>query len=121
MAEGTGMSEAVRGFGHESDVLIRHLDGHLAALRSAGSPDLRLAEQVAGVLRSLVTDTTFASAADRARVRAAVHYFLLRRGGRGHRRLVRAVSEDVRVVNEIAHGLGRDDLLIAVDEPLVPA
>ena len=115
------MSEAVRGFGHESDVLIRHLDGHLAALRSAGSPELALAEQVAGVLRSLVADTTFASAADRARVRAAVHYFLLRRGGRGHRRVIRPVSEDVRVVNEIAHALGRDDLLLGTDATLVPA
>jgi hypothetical protein len=115
------MSEANRGFGHESDVLIRQLDGHLAALRSAGSGDLRLAEQVAEVLRSLVTGTTFASAADRARVRAAVHYFLLRRGGRGHRRLVRAVSEDVRVVNEIAHALGRDDLLLPAAGELIPA
>jgi len=114
------MSEANRGFGHESDVLIRHLDGHLAALRSAGSPDLRLAEEVAEVLRVLVTDTTHACAADRARVRAAVHYFLLRRGGRGHRRLIRAVSEDVRVINEIAHALSRDDLYIRSRE-LVPA
>ncbi len=109
-----------RGFGHESDVLIRQLDGHLAALRSARSCDLRLAEQVAEVLRVLVADTTVACASDRARVRAAVHYFLLRRGGRGHRRLIRAVSEDVRVVNEIAHSLGRDDLAIRVGE-LVPA
>lgn len=114
------MSEVNRGIGHESDVLIRQLDGHLAALRSAGSADLLLAEQVAQVLRDLVTGTTFACAADRARVRAAVHYFLLRRGGRGHRRLVRAVSEDVRVVNEIAHTLGRHDLTISSAE-LVPA
>jgi hypothetical protein len=114
------MREENRGFRHESEVLIRHLDGHLASLRCSGGTDLHLAEEVAGVLRVLVTDTTFACAADRARVRAAVHYFLLRRGGRGHRRLVRAVSEDVRVVNEIAHALRRDDLYIRQGE-LVPA
>jgi len=105
------MSEQ-RGAGHETEILLRHLDGHLAALRSAGTAELALAEQIAAVLRHLVAQTVPASAADRARVRAAVHYFLLRRGGRGHRRLLRPVHEDVRVINETAHVLGRDDLLL---------
>jgi hypothetical protein len=110
------MSVENRGAGHESEVLIRQLDGHLAALRSAGSTELPLAEQIASALRQLVTQTTVASAADRARVRAAVHYFVLRRGGRGHRRLNRPVREDVRVVNEIAHALRRDDLAVPVGD-----
>ncbi len=113
------MNDEQRGAGHESDVLIRQLDGHLAALRSAGTAELALAEQIAAVLRQLVGQTGVASAADRARVRAAVHFFLLRRGGRGHRRLLRPVHDDVRVINETAHALGRDDLALPVD-PVLP-
>ena len=115
-----GMNDVQRGSGHESDVLLRQLDGHLASLRCVGCPELALAEQVVEALRHLVAETTFVCAVDRARVRAAVHYFLLRRGGRGHRRLSRALTEDVRVVNEIVGKLGRADLTIQTQE-LVPA
>jgi hypothetical protein len=109
------MIEARRGFGHESDVLIRQLDGHLASLRvGRDRVDVALAERVADALRRLVAETLFASAADRARVRAAVHYFVLRRDGRGERRPARALTEDVRVVNAIMVTLGRDDLLVAL-------
>jgi hypothetical protein len=77
--------------------------------------DVALAERVAGALRRLVTETTFASAVDRARVRAAVHYFVLRRDGRaGDRRPARALTEDVRVVNDIMAALDRPDLLVAL-------
>src|SRR5437667_133194 len=56
----------------ESQVLLRQLDRHLAALRRHGDPaDVALAEELAAALRRLVSETTFASAADRAKVRAA--------------------------------------------------
>jgi hypothetical protein len=80
--------------GHESEVLLRQLDRHLAGLRLDREPaDVEVAEQLVAALRRLITETAFASAADRARVRAAVHYFVRRRS--------RAVAEDVRVINEI--------------------
>ena len=79
---------------HESEVLLRQLDRHLAGLRRHGDPaDVALAEELAAALRRLVTETAVASAADRAKVRAAVHYFVRRRG--------RGVADEVRVVNEI--------------------
>ncbi len=109
------MIEAPRGLRHESDALIRLLDGHLASLRAGRDEvDVALAERVAGVLRRLVTETTSASAADWARVRAAVHYFVLRRDGRAgsDRRPARALTEDVRVVNDIMHALNRHDLQV---------
>jgi hypothetical protein len=114
------MIEAPRGLRHESDVLIRQLDGHLASLRaSRDHVDVALAERVAGALRRLVTETTSASAADRARVRAAVHYFVLRRDGRtGDRRPARALTEDVRVVNDIMHALNRHDLQVRLTPEL---
>src|SRR6266545_1642133 len=93
MAEGTG-----------SAALLRQLDRYLAGLRR------------------LVVETATASAADRARVRAAVHYVALRRGfpaPRGERRPTRGVAEDVRVVNDILQRLGRADLVVA--DPIVPA
>jgi len=66
----------------------------LAGLRRHGDPaDVALAEELAAALRRLVTETAVASAADRAKVRAAVHYFVRRRG--------RGVADEVRVVNEI--------------------
>ena len=78
----------------ESQVLLRQLDRHLAALRRHGDPaDVALAEELAAALRRLVSETTFASAADRAKVRAAVHYFVRHRG--------RGVADEIRVVNEI--------------------
>jgi hypothetical protein len=99
-------------FGRESDVLLRRLDGHLAGLRLERDPvEYAIAERLTGALRRLVTDTAYASAADRALVRAAVHYFVLR-PGRGDRRLARPMTEDVRVVNEILRTLERPDLTV---------
>ncbi len=107
------MAEGPRGLRHETDVLLRQLDGNLAGLRAGRDPtDVVLAERITEVLGSLVTDTIRASAADRAKVRAAVHYFVLRGDGRRDRRAARALSEDVRVVNEILTALGRRDLWI---------
>lgn len=98
-----------------STILIRRLDGHLATLRGRpGWHDLVLAERLAGSLRELVTSTATASAADRARVRAAVHYFVMRR-----RRLARSLvgdrrmlTGDLRMINETARRLGREDLVV---------
>jgi hypothetical protein len=119
------MVQPRRGLQHESDVLIRHLDGHLATLRTVRpAVDLNLAERIADTLRTLVLDTGRASAADRARVRAAVHFFVTRRDTRNERRPARPVSEDVRVVNEIVRALGRRDLVLSYDvrepEPALP-
>lgn len=109
------MTTAERGFQHDSDVLIRQVDDHLARLRSSrGRHDLGLADLLAASLRRLVADTTRASAADRARVRAAVHVFVLRHDLRQHRLPIRSLGTAQRVINEIARELGRDDLVVAV-------
>lgn len=101
------------GLQHDTDVLIRQVDGHLVRLRaSRGNHDLGLADRLAASLRRLIVDTTRASAADRARVRAAVHFFVLRRDARHDRLPVRCLAADQRVINEIAHRLGRDDLVV---------
>jgi hypothetical protein len=112
-----------RGFQHDTDVLIRQVDNHLARLRATpGSHDVALAERLAAALRALVVTTTSASAADRARVRAAVHYFVLRRDLRRDlgrdRRPARPLEEDLRVVNRAARDIGREDLVVA-NETLV--
>lgn len=104
---------------HESNVLLRQLDGHLAWVQARSPHDLALAERIAKTLRRLVAETTRASAADRAMVRAAVHFVVVRRDSRhGHahhdRHPRRPVSADVPVLNEIVGQLGRNDLLIAV-------
>jgi hypothetical protein len=105
---------APRGFQHDTDVLIRQVNNQLVTLRmSAGDREVVLAELVAAILRGLVIGTAQSSAADRARVRAAVHYFLRRRDNRHDRRPARSLAEDLRVVNRIAHDLGRDDLVVA--------
>jgi hypothetical protein len=91
-----------RRYGRESDVLLRQLDGHLARLKAREEThQLALAERIASHLRQLITDTIRASAVDRARVRAAVHYFV-----------VRPVHLGLWVVNDIFRDLGRHDLLI---------
>lgn len=91
-----------RGLRHESDVLLRQLDGHLARLKARQEEhDLVLAERIASHLRQLISDTVRASAVDRARVRAAVHYFV-----------IRPVHLGLWVVNDIFRDLGRHDLLI---------
>jgi hypothetical protein len=109
------MDGVPRGARHESDVLLRQLDRHVAGIRhSTAEPDAELAGRVADALRRLVSETAQASAADRARVRAAVHYFVLRRDGRGERRPARPVTEDVWVVNHIMGTLGRHDLVVGL-------
>lgn len=112
---------------HDCDVLVRQVDGQLATLRETGAPaEIALAEHVATALRELIRDTARASAADRARVRAAVHLFVARRSGRqsatlpgarsaagaGLRRRARSLAEDVRVIDEIMRALGRPDLVV---------
>lgn len=98
----------------ESEMLVRRIDGRLANVRLDGDPlEYPVAERLAGALRRLVAETGSASAADRARVRAAVHYFVLR-PGRGDRRAPRPIAEDVRVVNEILLVLDRPDLMVSL-------
>jgi hypothetical protein len=110
---------AHRGFQHDTEVLIRQVDGHLATLRMTPGPyDVTLAERIAAALRAMVRATTRASAADRARVRAAVHYFVLRRDGRRDRRVARSLTEDLRIINGTARELGRHDLVVAYEELL---
>jgi hypothetical protein len=104
---------ALRGVRHESEVLVRQVDGRLATLRArlvdqggswATDVDLVRAEEAATRLRTLVAQTTNASAADRARVRAAVHYFVGLRNTR-ERRTQRTLAQDLVIVNEIVRGL----------------
>ena len=69
-----------------------------------------------------VLATGRASAVDRARVRAAVHYFVLREGRA--RRGGRSLAGDQRMINEVALRLNRPDLALGVigpDAALVPA
>ncbi|MFC4145392.1 hypothetical protein ACFO0M_03915 [Micromonospora mangrovi] len=107
------MTVEERASGAGSDVLIRKVDSHLAALRTGlHGPELELAEQLAGCLRELVVTTAQASAADRALVRAAVHYFVLRRESRGRLLSVRSLAAAQRVVNKAVRQLGRPDLLV---------
>jgi hypothetical protein len=102
-----------RGFEPGTDVLIRKVDSHLAAVRvGLGGPELELAERLARCLRELVVQTAQASAADRAQVRAAVHYFVLRRESRGRLLSVRSLAAAQRLVNRVAVQLGRPDLLV---------
>ncbi|MEV1286978.1 hypothetical protein [Micromonospora sp. NPDC049679] len=107
------MTGVERGFQHDTDVLVRLVDSQLAILRNrCRGADLALADAIAASLRELIVCTTRASAVDRARVRAGVHYFVLREGRPG-RRGGRSLSADQRVVNEIALRLGRPDLVVA--------
>ncbi|MEU5939157.1 hypothetical protein ABZ807_08180 [Micromonospora sp. NPDC047548] len=96
-----------------TDVLIRKVDSHLSAVRgSLRGPELELAERLARSLRELVISTAQASAADRGQVRAAVHYFVLRRESRGNLLSVRSLAAAQRVVNKVVVQLGRPDLLV---------
>ncbi|MGH3656080.1 MAG: hypothetical protein ACRDUA_05430 [Micromonosporaceae bacterium] len=79
--------------------------------RQGAMIDIGLAERIAGALRRLVLDTTQSSAADRARVRAAVHYFVLNRDNSDDRR-AHGLRDDARVVNQILSDLGRHDLVV---------
>ncbi|WBB81830.1 hypothetical protein O7606_10985 [Micromonospora sp. WMMD882] len=95
------------------DVLIRKIDTHLAVVRlGLHGPELELAERLARSLRELVSQTAQASAADRAQVRAAVHYFVLRRESRGRLLSVRSLAAAQRLANRVALHLGRPDLLV---------
>ncbi len=96
-----------------TDVLIRKVDSHLAAVRAGlAGPELELAERLAHALRELVVSTARASAADRGRVRAAVHFFVLRRESRGRLLSVRSLAAAQRVVNRVVLQLDRPDLLV---------
>jgi len=105
----------LRGVRHESEVLLRQVDGRLVTLRAHRdttdadrAADIERAERVAEQLRLLVAQTSRASAVDRARVRAAVHYFVGLRNSR-HRPRQRTLAEDLRVVKEMLRGFdGRD-------------
>lgn len=107
------MTVEEHGFTPATDVLIRKVDSHLAAVRgSLRGPELELAERLARSLRELVVSTAQASAADRGQVRAAVHYFVLRRESRGNLLSVRSLAAAQRVVNKVVVQLGRPDLLV---------
>ncbi|WP_422734052.1 hypothetical protein ACN26Y_00295 [Micromonospora sp. WMMD558] len=96
-----------------TDVLIRKVDSHLAVVRAGlTGPELELAERLAHALRELVVSTASASAADRGGVRAAVHFFVLRRESRGRLLSVRSLAAAQRVVNRVVVQLGRPDLLV---------
>ena len=117
----TGPQHTLR---QDCEVLLRQIDLRLAELKSARPvpetdyAEVDAAERVAAALRLLVTETVRASAADRARVRAAVHFFAAQgrtrttswRYGpaarRNDRRPARTLGDDVRVVNEILRDLG---------------
>jgi hypothetical protein len=102
-----------RGAGTESEILLRQLDSHLAWVRSSSPEDFPLAERIAVTLRRLVDETVRSSAADRAMVRAAVHFVVVRKHRMGSaRHPQRPVSADVPVLNEIVAALGRDDLAL---------
>jgi hypothetical protein len=119
---------AQRAIRQESDVLLRQIEAYLAAVR-AGRHDVdpAHAERIADALRQLITDTARASAVDRARVRAAVHYYVSRgaaarvrgagrfalvAGARAERRPGRTQADDDRVVNDLFRELGRSDLVV---------
>ncbi|WDZ87555.1 hypothetical protein [Micromonospora cathayae] len=107
------MTVEERGFEPGTDVLIRKVDSHLATVRlGLHGPELELAERLARSLRELVVQTAQASAADRAQVRAAVHYFVLRRESRGRLLSVRSLAAAQRLANRVAVQLGRPDLLV---------
>ncbi|MBQ1026621.1 hypothetical protein [Micromonospora sp. C95] len=107
------MAVEERSSGPGTDILIRKVDSHVTALRAGlHGPDLELAERLASCLRELVVSTAQASAADRAQVRAAVHYFVLRRESRGRLLSVRSLAAAQRLVNRAASQLGRADLVV---------
>ncbi|WP_341719646.1 hypothetical protein QQG74_07985 [Micromonospora sp. FIMYZ51] len=107
------MAVEERSPGSGTDVLIRKVDSRLVALRAGlHGPDLELAERLAGCLRELVHSTAQASAVDRAQVRVAVHYFVLRRESRGRLLSVRSLTATQRLVDRAALRLGRPDLTV---------
>jgi hypothetical protein len=105
------MTPMSRGVAHESAVLVRQMEGRLLTLRAtrarigSGSDDLDLAEQLVATLRQLIADTAHASASDRGRVRAAVHYFVGLRNSRDSTRIHRSLADEVRIINDMVRGL----------------
>jgi len=91
-----------RGVHHDTEVLIRQVDNmvDLLRVRHRGG-DLEAVERLADRLRQLIVSTAPASAADRAKVRAAVHHFMLR-AGRGGRLPDRPAIADRRIVEDLA-------------------
>lgn len=93
----------------ESEILLSRVDRRLTTLRADRScaPHVPHAEQLADQLRLLVRDTAAADVADRARVRAAVHYFAGMRDKRQRRprdiaaelRNVRRMTRDIASIN----------------------
>ncbi|MDG4829708.1 hypothetical protein O7627_10375 [Solwaraspora sp. WMMD1047] len=107
------MAVVERSAQHGTDILLRTVDNRLTGVRAGlGAADLDLAERIAACLRELVIGTTSASAADRARVRAAVHHFALRQPTRGGHPTVRSLAATRAVVNRIVLQLGRPDLIV---------
>lgn len=99
--------------GGETDVLARRVETYLSVARTAlRGPDLELVERLAVTLRHLVADTTAASAADRARVRAAVHALVLRREAHGRVLPRRSLAAAQQVINQVVRQLGRPDLAV---------
>jgi hypothetical protein len=111
----------------ECDVLLGQIEGRLATLRASGAEEsaaeLAAAEVTADALRRLVAETARSSAADRARVRAAVHFFAARGkprspswrypapppARRANNRPAGSIGNDVRVVNEIIRDLRKGE------------
>ncbi|MBE1487975.1 hypothetical protein [Plantactinospora soyae] len=103
-----------------TDVLTRRVETYLTMARtSLRGVDLDLAERLADCLRTLVADTATASAADRARVRAAVHALVLRREAHGRVLPRRSLAAAQQVINQVARQLGRPELAVpsTPDEP----
>lgn len=96
-----------------TDVLTRRVEIYLTMARSGlDGADLDLAERLADCLRHLVTATATASAADRARVRAAVHALVLRREAHGRVLPRRSLAAAQHVINQVVRQLGRPDLVV---------
>ncbi|GIG86714.1 hypothetical protein Pen02_16500 [Plantactinospora endophytica] len=96
-----------------TDVLTRRVETYLTVARAKlRGNDLDLAERLADSLRQLVAATATASAADRARVRAAVHALVLRREAHGRVLPRRSLATAQQVINQVVRQLGRADLAV---------
>jgi hypothetical protein len=105
----------------ECEVLLERIEGRLSTIAPA---ERAAAERTADALRRLVAETARACATDRARVRAAVHFFASRGKARipagrhasvptafrrSTGRPARSLDDDVRVVNEIIQDLRKSE------------
>ncbi|WP_230393764.1 hypothetical protein [Plantactinospora alkalitolerans] len=96
-----------------TDVLTRRVETYLTLARTGlHGADLDLAERLADSLRTLVAATATASAADRARVRAAVHALVLRREAHGRVLPRRSLAAAQQVINQVVRQLGRPELAV---------